>query len=209
MASILSLEEMELGEDPSTIRQLGLRPSNLVRFNQHPLIISMLINEGAILAGGALRAVVDKSTVLDYDLFCKGEAELVRLKTLALKWTGTRKVFECPNNELVTVRCGAFKIQIINVPDGNDPVKLLKSFDIIPSMFALDKGGHLYAHRLAMKCAMRRYVLLGRITYPIATLKRLEKFKMKGYKVGASVYKWLFEHSTDLNDPNMWRTYID
>ena len=156
-----------------------------------------------------MRSVIDGTPVADYDLFCNGEAELVRLKTAALRWAGTKKLFECPANELVTLKTGPFKVQIINVPSATGPEELLKSFDIIPSMFAL-KDGTLWAHRLALKCASQRFVLLGRISYPISTLRRLAKFKQKGYKVSSNVYRWLFEHAQDNNqDPNLWRTYID
>jgi len=210
MSLDFTFEELliDLDPEPDRIDVLKLNQRNRARFMHQPSIVNHLRRAGAILAGGSLRSVIDKSTVQDYDLFTT--KDVGEFKSI-LRFDGAKIVFECPNGELVTARWGPFKIQVVKIPTAISPLSLLESFDIIPSMLALDSRDNLWAHSKTIMCATRRIVLLNRITYPIATVGRIRKFESKGYQVPPRTWQFLFERvqELDLSVPGVWRTYID
>lgn len=149
------------------------------------------------LAGGALRGLVDKQDKLvDFDLFFSSAVRAAEIG-LDLEDRGFKVVFKCPKGELttyigpvpepdlenVTISDGRkMKVQLITKDFYRDAEQLLHTFDVDACRFAYD-GENVYTDRAAIRSAKKREVTLHNVTHPNATLKRMMKYRDKGYKV--------------------------
>jgi hypothetical protein len=175
-----------------------------------PVIIYDMLNiYKVILAGGALRAYLNKEEISDYDLFFFNEEE----KNYVKDWLLSKKfkiVFECSEGKLITFKKKRLKIQLITEKYYKDIDELLNSFDLTVTQFAL-YGGNLYTVRQALKDTYNKKIRFNKITYPSATLGRFYKFQNKGYHLDSVAKKdfiaRLLTKQDDIVDLN--RVYID
>ena len=97
-----------------------------------------IIKDGVVLAGGALRSLVDPDdTPQDYDLFFTDTSKIEYVKGCLL-CKGYSKVFECPEGKLTTFKNEDTKVQLINKREYTDCSDIISSFDITACCAAYD-----------------------------------------------------------------------
>jgi hypothetical protein len=184
-----------------------------------PSIIKHLLtlDSRIMLAGGAVRSLVDHKAVEDYDLFFQSKEALNECKTLLSSnlFRGTvKKLFECPEGKLTTYRIGSVKIQLISERFYKSVDALLDSFDFTICQFALTNEPEeeyiLHTTRKAIRHTRKKELHVHKLEYPAASLKRMQKYSKKGYDT-RDVYKEfthrLLSQPTEVVD--MFRMYID
>lgn len=173
------------------------------------IIIRLLACSSTILAGGAIRAYLNKEEISDYDLFFFNQAEKMAVKKFLLD-NKFKIIFECPEGKLVTFRKKKLKIQLITEKYYSSVEELLNSFDFTVAQFALFEG-KLYTTKQALKDTRQKKIRFNKITYPSATLGRFYKFQNKGYHLDAiaknDFVQRLLTQQQDFIDLN--RVYID
>jgi len=161
-----------------------------------------------VLAGGALRKIIDhKDVTCDYDIFFLDQSRVDTTLT-ALNDHGYTKVFECPRGKLHTYIQGSNKIQICSEFFYQDYETLLKSFDFYACMFLYD-GDKMYFYPQSVRDVTRKIVTINRVTYPVATMNRLMKYNKKGYYVGDAIKTVLKAYKTQEFTEEEHRFYID
>lgn len=145
--------------------------------------ILSLLRGGVVLAGGALRALVDTSEeIMDYDLFVLDQGVIPKLKA-DLEDIGYKLVFECPKGQLYTYKNSeGTKVQIINKRPYRDCEDLIASFDITACCAAYD-GNTFYTHDRFVFDNLNKLINLNKVEYPNATLRRIVKYSNKGFKL--------------------------
>lgn len=145
--------------------------------------ILSLLGGGVVLAGGALRALVDTSEeIIDYDLFVLDQGVISKLKA-DLEDIGYKLVFECPKGQLYTYKNSeGTKVQIINKRPYRDCEDLIASFDITACCAAYD-GNTFYTHDRFVFDNLNKLINLNKVEYPNATLRRIVKYSNKGFKL--------------------------
>lgn len=138
--------------------------------------------QGVVLAGGSLRTLLCLSdTIVDYDLFFTSED--ARDKTVAY-FTGLNdceSTFICPKKELYSfVLNKKIKIQLITKEIYLNEMALIDSFDINACRCAWNGTDLTYAEDFVNDVMCKR-ITFNKITYPVATIKRVEKYIRKGY----------------------------
>lgn len=184
------------------------------RYNKiHSFLQYRLLNDEVVLAGGALRTFLDpKETIVDYDLFILGERikenkDEVEAKVIKF---GGKKIFQCDEDELRTFELHGMKIQIISMKNKrvNSPEELMDSFDINAGRFIFF-GDKLYFTKQSVKDVLTKTVSLHKITYPIASMKRLIKYSKKGYNISDASKEFIFQVANKSVDMDLETTYID
>lgn len=85
---------------------------------------------------------------------------------------------------------------------------LIESFDFTACKMATD-GQTLYVHENAINHARNKFIsFTDNIPFPIATMKRIEKYAIKGYRGNGEAYETLFQYIVDNPDANP-QFYID
>lgn len=145
--------------------------------------ILSLLRDGVVLAGGALRALVDTSEeIMDYDLFVLDQGVIPKLK-VDLEGLGYKLVFECPKGQLYTYKNPeGTKVQIINKRPYKDCEDLITSFDITACCAAYD-GNTFYTNDRFVFDNLNKIINLNKVEYPNATLRRIVKYSNKGFKL--------------------------
>lgn len=195
------------------------------------ILKSGLINKDVWLAGGSLRTLIDpKEKICDYDLFFKRQEKDIegskynkvpevrqKLNNLGFKCT-----FECPEGKLYTyqkeiinmltedMESTFIKVQLICEYFYQTPEELLSTFDLSPCLFATD-GKFLWTYKYAVRDVKRKVARCHKLTYPVASVKRLIKYSNKGYNVNLAIQDIvsnLIEHRDILASDSM-RVYID
>jgi hypothetical protein len=150
-----------------------------------------ILRPNVVLAGGSLRTIFKKeSSVADYDIFFLG-TEIDKLKNdieKKLLSLGGSKTYQCPQDELRTFQVAKIKIHLISLilTSYSSVENLLDSFDINASRIALYEG-KLYVANEAVRDNFLKSISLNVLTYPIASFKRIVKFKEKGFKVTKAI----------------------
>jgi len=139
------------------------------------------------LAGGAGRRFFGTSDNDDYDLFViPDKIEKDKTKDFlegALLILGFDKKFQCEKDELRSFVREDVKVQLIDI-NGitySSPQDLINSFDINAGRFAYHKKKLIF-DKAALRDVHRKHISLNKLTYPIATLKRIGRYAGKGYK---------------------------
>lgn len=158
--------------------------------------------EGLVLAGGSLRKLVDNSDVLlDYDLFLVGDNKEAVKKDVVnhLKVIG-EKVFECPEGKLYSyvLKGTKIKIQLIDKRTYSDVWDLLSSFDITACCAVWD-GDNIFRNNRFVFDVLNKRINLNTVEYPVATIKRIEKYIQKGYSLSNSSAKF-FVDTVSINE---------
>ena len=145
--------------------------------------ILSLVKGGVILAGGALRSLVDCcDEIMDYDLFVLDHNLISQLQSNITKG-GFKKVFECPKGELFTfVGVDNIKVQIINKRAYSSMEDLISSFDITACCCAYDGTNFYYNERFVFD-NLNKLININKVEYPNSTLRRIAKYVKKGFKL--------------------------
>jgi hypothetical protein len=163
-----------------------------------------LTEAGAIIAGGSLRTLIDEEdTVCDIDLFFKDEESIANTKKL-LEDNEYVCVFQCPlgylstyykfSENIVGERFDGSpeyevlsKVQLITRDLYIDLEHVVSSFDLMPCCVAMDDERIVFADKW-VKSVKKKMLYLNNLTYPVATLNRIDKYKHKGYYAGEAFY---------------------
>ena len=161
-------------------------------------IISVLqpIEDKIIIAGGCLAGLIDSAfskNINDVDIFIvnsKYQEEIFFFFERTLK---AKKIFKCPNNELTTYVFGGVKYQVIADPKliRSSPEDLINEFDFTTCQLALFKR-YLITTKQAIRDIKNRVLNIHKITYPIATMNRIYKYKRKGFKCKNAFEQFLY-----------------
>lgn len=73
---------------------------------------------------------------------------------------------------------GAEKVQLIDVREYISPEEILNSFDINAGRFAFFKN-EFFFDRAALRDFRRKHISLHVLTYPVATINRIAKYRSK------------------------------
>jgi uncharacterized membrane protein len=163
-----------------------------------------LTKAGAIIAGGSLRTLIDKEdTVCDIDLFFKEEESIANTKSL-LEDSEYVCVFQCPlgylstyykfSEKVVGKRFDGSpeyevlsKVQLITRNLYIDLEHVVSSFDLMPCCVAMDSERIVFADKW-VRSVKKKMLYLNNLTYPVATLNRIDKYKRKGYYASEAFY---------------------
>ena len=160
------------------------------------------------LAGGALRSLLVKEHINDYDLFFKDKGSLDYTRNLLTSYYGFTSVYKCPLGLLETLKLGDDKVQLITPTYFDNADDLLDSFDFTAAHFASD-GRSLITTKRAIKDIKNKSLVLWRITHVISTMRRITKYTNRGYKFNEDQRFLLLDHIA----ANRWhwdlRWYID
>lgn len=173
---------------------------NLDELNQDVLSI---IKDGVVLAGGALRSLVDPDdSPQDYDIFFTDTSKIEQTKEYFLR-KGYTKVFECPEGKLVTFKNEDTKVQLINKRPYADCLDIISSFDITACCAAYD-GKEFYKHNRFVFDNLNKLINLNAIEYPMATMKRIAKYSQKGFRLTTQCTEDFvtFVNKVELTDAN-------
>ena len=141
-----------------------------------------LVGNGVVLAGGALRTLVDCSEeIQDYDLFFLDQSKIEATKKYLVS-KGYKNIFTCPKGELFTYynEPGDIKVQLINKRNYLDCNDLINSFDITACCCAYD-GNTFYKHDRFVFYVLNKRLNINVVEYPVASMKRIAKYINKGY----------------------------
>lgn len=175
-----------------------------------PEILSVLGN-GVILAGGALRSLVNPEEELcDYDLFFTDTSKINSVQQ-HLTNKGYSLIFQCPKGELSTYFNNETetKVQLITKRKYTDMIDLISSFDITACCCAYDGNAFEYNERFVFD-VLNKLININSVEYPVATMKRIAKYVNKGYTLTskASVSFVQLVNSMQLDENNL-ALYID
>lgn len=178
-----------------------------------------ILDKSCVLAGGALRSLIDFKTISDYDIFIISEnLDDLLLKKKALeekiKNEKFKQIFNCPKNELSTFKLGPIKIQIINVDNKIYKSKedVINEFDFHLCRMILDYHGELLIDTKAIQNIKRKFLSVYKITNPSSTINRFVKYKNNGYNIINAVKEFSQHFATNiqLNIPmNLDIIYVD
>ena len=145
-------------------------------------IFDLLVKDrpGVYLAGGAIRSEFDGTKIDDYDLFFDSKARFSEMDAYLLS-LGHAEKFRCPQGNLVTYDVTGNKVQLIGKLYNSSAAEIIQSFDFTASQLARDGSGQLFTGNGSMADAVNKILRLNRLTYPVATLKRIGKYMAKGY----------------------------
>jgi len=149
-----------------------------------------LIGDGCILAGGALRKLVNAhDTLCDYDLFFTSEESFSKTKEVLEESERFSKIFQCPEDKLVSCKDEqGVKVQLIKKRIYKDLTDVISSFDITACCAAWDKVNFRSNERFIFD-VLHKKINLNTVEYPVATLKRILKYSHKGYKMSSEACK--------------------
>lgn len=148
----------------------------------HPLVLEA-DKIGAMVAGGSLRRIKDGTDLHDIDLFFKDKKHAA----LTEAYFTSRKaetVFKCPKGELTTLKLLGVKIQFCMVGFYSDMDALLDTFDFDCTRFGLHEGIVTFDEK-AEASAKSKTLTIHKLTYPAATLHRMQKYVSYGYTIPA------------------------
>lgn len=170
------------------------------------------LQENIVLAGGSLRSLIDPlEPIQDYDLFFLGENPLSLKEDIEnkIKKLSGKKTFQCDLDELRSFTLHGMKIQLIETQKKySTPQELILDFDINACIFALHQG-ELFFRKQSIKDIKKKHITINKVTYPIATLKRISKYQSKGYKITLAAAEFVKQVAENSLDMDLDRVYID
>ena len=184
-----------------------------------PFLDLGLINKEVVLGGGALRTLLNPNDVVcDYDLFFVTDniLKLRSLKTMTeskILAAKGEKIFQCPKDELRSYRWEGMKIQLITL-DGTmyDSVEsIINSFDINASRLAYN-GEIFYVAPRAITDIRKKTITLHKITYALATCKRICRYGQKGFsntEAFKDILEYAYNAGRDDFEIDMETVYVD
>ena len=164
--------------------------------------IEELTNAGAIIAGGAPRTLLDEEDeVNDIDLFFTSQEGIDNTKHL-LENKDFVQVFACPLGHLFTYvlfdedtkkpdgsvqKNVLAKVQLITRELYRNVDHVVSTFDLMPCCVAWDGKQLVFAEKWT-RSVRKKMLYLNNLTYPVATLNRVDKYKQKGYYAPEGFY---------------------
>lgn len=150
------------------------------RLSRIQLIEPYLVPNAVWLAGGALRTLISHTEqICDFDLFFKSEEHLEEVKS-KLSAAGFKQIFACPKGELFTYKKRDLKVQCVAKHFYLNDIHLIDSFDFTICQAAYD-GNVIRLAKNMIKSVKRKILYINQITYPVASINRMFKYKQKGY----------------------------
>ncbi len=171
------------------------------------------------LAGGALRTLINNDEeVADFDVFFEDAPEEVidgvitkhtrceEIKEILLS-ERFKQVFVCPKGELFTFKKDDIKVQLILSTTGT-PETVISAFDFGACRVAFD-GVFLYFDKEFVRDVRTKVLSVQNVTFPAATIKRMMKYKDKGYNVSQAAVQFMEHVSGKTWDGDQLRLYVD
>ncbi len=158
-------------------RQMNeVKKTNLMEFIK---ITPSLGTDGAWLAGGAVRRTLlgEREINSDYDIFFANEKQKKDYVDLLVRDGGEIKHENEFNTLLMWRDC---KIQAIHITYYDSPAAVLESFDYTICQFLTD-GEKLFTGEYSLWDLARKRLAVHKVTYPVATLRRMIKYTNQGF----------------------------
>ena len=186
---------------------LKLKKDKFIKSDEIKKIINLnIINSTSWLAGGALRASYNSEEIKDYDMFFKDVLSLNLSKTI-LENNNYEKIFDCPEGKLTTYKKENIKIQLVSENYYYSCEKLLDEFDITACRYAFD-GKYVYCYFSSIRDTKNKKIDFHKITYPMASMKRIQKYIKKGYTLKNKSIEKFINNVKEMQNIN-GRFYID
>lgn len=142
-------------------------------------------DEYPVLAGGAVRSFIDNEDPRDFDLFIisqLGSDNGLKAKLVEFLNSKYEKVFECPQGFLYSYKTPFGKLQLITPRIYKSIEELLGTFDLSPCLAAFD-GRYVHLDKPFIRSVKKKICTIQKVTYPIATMSRLYKYRGYGYNI--------------------------
>lgn len=170
------------------------------RSDHEPKLLQFIIDglpKGAWLAGGAVRRVLaghkldsdfdfffrDETAMIEWELALPSSMKLVRETKHHKHWRGALEGMENP-----------IDVQAIKFAFYANAEAVIDSFDYTITMFALD-GTDLVTTPEALWDLGRKRLAIHRVTYPVATMRRMLKYGKQGFTACAGCMATLFRET--------------
>lgn len=155
--------------------------------------ITSFLDENFFIAGGAIRCLLDKTKVDDYDIFSTGMGfdlkKWYELEDKLIK-DGFKVTFRCPLGYLVSLKKDTVKVQLIKQYHYQHFNQIRKEFDFSATMMAMYQN-EVYAELEDMKDIAIKKLRIINLKAPVATFNRINKYKDKGYKIKDAVAEYV------------------
>jgi len=181
-----------------------------------PLVWELLEKSNTYLAGGLLRSMVAEEPLspeaTDIDLFFNSDYTYQAVKKYLAKIDGMNKIFQCPEDKLVTFKddVTGWKYQCIAVDFYPSLFSVVNSFDFTCTCFGAHPDYFIF-HKDAISDALSKNLRWNKITYPSSSMRRMMKYARKGYTMAQSEYQYFVDcvssHHPDIADYQL--VYVD
>ena len=142
---------------------------------------SVELPEGVWLAGGALRrTLLGHDLESDFDFFFTDEETMKRVKDDLAETLVLKDAREHCDTFTATIAGKTRTIQFIKISWYGDAESVIDSFDFTLCQFATN-GHKLWCGDYAMFDTGRKRLAVHKITYPVASLRRLLKYTRQGF----------------------------
>lgn len=133
---------------------------------------------GPWIAGGAIRRTIIKEKLnSDIDIFFRNIEQYEEFK-LALD---ARDYIKKKENQFnITYIKNDIEVQLININFYQSPLEIINSFDFTICQFVFD-GTYLYCGKTALWDLARKRLVVNKITYAIASMRRIIKYTKQGF----------------------------
>jgi hypothetical protein len=161
---------------------------------------------GSWLAGGAIRrTLMGMPLDSDYDFFFQNEFAFDSFdeQTIGLGFKKTKET-EHHNQYEGKFEGQDFVVQAIKFQFYSDAAEVLDSFDYTITQFLLS-GSTLLTTPESLWDLARKRLALHKVTYPVATLRRMLKYSNQGFTACAGCMGDLFKMTID--NPSTWGTF--
>lgn len=153
-----------------------------------------LDKEGIWIAGGAIRRTLAGDLLTsDFDFFFKNEDKLNEFRKQLFE-KGAKVIGENQHQETYTIEIGSKQriIQLVKIGYYDSPEAVLDSFDFTITQFLYD-GEDLFCGDYSLWDLARKRLALHKLTYGVATMRRLIKYTNQGYTACAGVMQKILE----------------
>ncbi|OPH61910.1 hypothetical protein BC351_01320 [Paenibacillus ferrarius] len=163
------------------------------------------------LAGGAIRrTLIGSELSSDFDLFFKNEA-ILKQYAKSLEGKKAKKTAETEHHitYCLDIKGNTRIIQLIKIGYYESPEAVIDTFDFTIAQFAYD-GTDLFCGRYSLWDLSRKRLALHKLTYGVATMRRLIKYTKQDFTACAGVMQSILE--AVVNDPKVVQSniqYID
>jgi len=151
-------------------------------------------DEGVWLAGGAIRRTLNHDLLdSDFDFFFADQGRLRDYRD-KLKSKGAKELHKNDHQETLSIKVGdkTYLIQLVKIGYYKDVAALLDSFDFTITQFAYD-GENLYCGDYSLWDLPRKKLALHKLTYGVATMRRMLKYTSQGFTACAGTMKSILE----------------
>lgn len=139
--------------------------------------------KGVYVGGGALRTLIDKTlTINDIDLFFDSRETMDKVWSQLMEYENLKTTFICPKRELVSFKgINGEKIQLIGKYFAQ-PEVFVENFDINACRLIMSDT-HIWIGKNAITDNKKKLITINKVTYPVATIKRVAKYATYGYRL--------------------------